>query len=154
MIQIPLGPQVEVLESGKPSNDMVLLEEEVVTAYRLERNDYALLGKLDFTTSHPTIDIAAHGADGEALRIVPGPPGACGSFETAGVEREVGGFPARRYSWRPSWSKECPADSRGPYPAEQVIVLQVETVGGRLVAREEIAFEVKANGTYLEYDAL
>ena len=154
VIQFAPGPGVVALDSGKPENDMVLLDDEVVTAYRLERASYTLVGKLDFTTSHPTVDIAAHDAAGEALGVVPGTPGACGSFESPGVEREVSGFPAKRYSWRPHWGKACPASNRGPYPAEQVMVFEVRTVDGEVVASEKMAFDVQRNGKYLEYDTL
>jgi len=154
VIQFSPGPGVEALESGKPENDMVLLDEAVVTAYRLERAGYTLVGKLDFTTSHPSIDLAAYDASGAGLDVVPITPGACGSFESSGLEREVRGYPAKRYSWRPHWGKACPSSYRGPYPAEQVMVFEVRAEDGQVVAAEKLAFEVQRNGKYLEYDTL
>ncbi|NND68539.1 MAG: hypothetical protein HKN19_13205, partial [Halioglobus sp.] len=54
----------------------------------------------------------------------------------------------------PNWNNNCELAVRGRYPPEQVIKFEVHTAQGQLLAVEEIEFELKSNGKYLEYDAL
>jgi len=155
VIEIPLEPGVEAIESGEATNDMVFFDETVITAYRLRRDGYTLLARLEFRTSHPSIDFAAHDPAGEALQIVPIRFGVCGGFKTSGLHPEVNGYPGKRYRWMPRWNnKSCASQGRGAYPPEQVFKFEVRTAQGQLLAVEEIPFELKPNGKYLEYDAL
>lgn len=154
VIALPTGDAVQALESGEVENDMVYFAEPVVTKYRLDRDGYTLLGRLDFRTPHPTIDLAAHDPAGAALEIVPLRVGPCGSFKTFGLLPEINGYPASRYHWRPRWNEDCDVEGRGPYPPEQVMKFEVRSVAGRLLEVAEIPFELHRNGTYLEFDAL
>lgn len=154
VIEIPMNEGVEALGRAHAHNPAVWFDDPVVTDYRLTREAYTLLGRLDFLNSHPSITIAAHGKAEETLEISPIGDGACGSFEQFGRDWDIDGYPAKRYRWRPSWNKACEADGRGPHLPEQVIRFEVRTVAGQLLATEKIAFELKSNGKYLEYDGL
>ena len=154
VIVIPLEAGAQVRDSGEANNDMVYFGDAIVTAYHLDRQAYSLLAKLDFRTSHPTVDFAAHDPAGVALEIAPLRVGPCGSFKTFGLQPELDSYPAVRYQWRPRWNKDCAIDDRGPYPPDQVVRFEVRTPGGQLLAVEEIPFELRRNGTYLEFDAL
>lgn len=154
IIEIPSGESVEALGRAPSHNPAVWFDDAVVTDYRLTRDAYTLLARLDYLNSHPSITIAAHDVAGEALELAPLQYGACGSFETVGRNWDINGYPAKRYRWRPSWNKACKADDRGPYLPEQVIHFEVHAQAGQLLAVENIPFDLKSNGKYLEYDGL
>lgn len=154
VIVIPHGEAVEALATAKAANAAVWFDDPVVTQYRISRDGYTLLGRLDFQNAQPAIEFAAHGVAGEPLNIVPLRYGDCGSFEPFSPARDVNGYPARRYRWRPAWNEQCQVGGHEPFPPGQVIQFEVRGAQGELVGAEAIPFELRANGTYVEYDGL
>ncbi len=154
VIVLPPGDDVVAVNTGKSHNRSIWFDDAVVTAYRITRDGYSLLGQLDFMNANPSIEIAAHDNAGGALVIEPLRFGACGSFDSAGRTRDVDGYPARRYKWSPTRHRACEVEGREPYPPGQVISFEVRSPTGELLGIEEIPFDLQRNGKYLLIDGL
>lgn len=142
-------PGVEVEAYTTPNLEHLYSSSQMPTKYLVEREGY----RLSFTTIMdsylPEIRLAVYGADGEQLRIaqkaarkargdraVP-----CGSFGSM----DGSGSNELRFSW--VTCKDAGID-------EAFISFDVASESGEILGKEDIPFELKANGFYVLPDLL
>lgn len=128
---------------------------EMPISYRLERDAYTLLAKVDKESIWPAVFFSVEGKGTDGLKLLGTSPMECfGSFTNHFVEGQwFDGSAAERIRflvWPPS-PAEC-AEAGELSESQFSLTIEVFNRENALVGREEVSAKLVSNGTYVEID--
>jgi len=151
---ISLTKSMEVLDYGNTELTNVRAHSSMPIRYMLERDQYTLYGSVDRLSILPA---ALFSIEGKTLfdAKIRGDNIHCFGFfeEVAPVQIDHYGYRegSIRFTWNPVGDRIC-ANEIAPVGEGRKIVISIMNGVGKIVAEEEILFDIVTNGIYREFD--
>jgi len=151
-----LAQSMEITEYGQTELHGVRDDTDMPIRYVLERDEYVLYAVVDTKSISPSAIFNIEGKSlidanikGESIRCI----AFFHSVNAAEVSRREYPEDGIRFSWKPN--KIPPCDSvETPTGSDRKVVISVYDGTGRFVTKEEILFEIKANGIRRENNSI
>lgn len=139
---------LEVLTKGRSNLKGLKNHDEMPIKYEMKRDGYTLIFEVDKSSYWPSMIISVKPQENSILTIRGESLGKCGAFRSQNTTDSENTI---RYVWAPPFKKNCSSDDA----LNDNHTFKVRVFRGEdLLGDELINYQLKANGTYTEYDGL